>query len=235
MASSGEMDGSIVHIVSGHNDFYFIDWQVASQDEDGNFSTINWQNYFAFHTDDAQLDNGIANLGGATRWSNGGRVYNFASNFTTRNLAISSGSFNIGHDSNGNCTLEVDGGIDVFSTGRSSGSASWSLPQLYQAIAFNSITILNITDVGFSVNVTTDRTANLLQLNIDGAGFATYYSGTFTNVTVNVGGASSPIQSGYAHSVICRIRRNSNGWITDSGTQTAQTLVQNNFFEIGVK
>lgn len=229
MASSGTMQANSVNIGGNGGNYFFINWQVAGQSEDGNYSTINWQAYFHFNSADAQLDNGYASLGGATRWSNGGRVYNFSSNFTTRNLGLASGSFNIGHDGNGNRTLSVGGGVTAFQSGRSESSNSWSLPGLYQAIAFNYITFTNITDVGFTVNVQTNRTANLLQLNIDGAGFVTYYSGNYSTLSVDVPG---PFSSGVAHSVTVRTRRASNNWVTDS-SQSVTTDVQNKFFDIG--
>ena len=130
MATSGRMQGNSINIGGNGNNFYFIDWQLASQNQGGNYSTINWQAYMHYNSADAQLDNGIANLAGATRWSNGGRVYNFASNYTTRDMFIASGSFTIGHDQYGNATLYVDGGITAYSGNRTEGSAAWALPSL---------------------------------------------------------------------------------------------------------
>ena len=126
MATSGTMNGNAVNIGGNGGNYYFINWQLASQNIGSNSSTINWQAYMHYNSADAQLDNGIASLSG-TRWSNGGRVYNFASNFSTRNLAVASGSFTIGHNSDGTQSLSVSGGIDVYQVGRSSGSASWAL------------------------------------------------------------------------------------------------------------
>lgn len=230
---SGTMQGNLVHIVSGHNDYFFINWQLAGQNEDGNYSSINWQAYFHFDNDDAQLDNGVAASNVGTLWSNGGRVYNYAGNFATRNLGLASGSFNIGHDGNGNQSVNFNGGIDVYQSGRSSGSQWWGLPGLYQEVAYNDIHFLNITDVSFQVYVAVNRTANLLQLSIDGGGWTTYYGSNFGSVTVQVGSQSNPIASGQNHTVVVRVRRASNGNITDSGTYNVATAVQNNFFDIG--
>lgn len=130
MANSGTMQGNSVTITSGHTAYYFINWQLASQNIAGNYSTINWQAYVHYNGADAQLDNGIANLGGATRWANGGRVYNYSGNFSTRDQLVASGTFNIGHNSDGNQTLGVDGGITVYQSGRTQGAASWGLPTI---------------------------------------------------------------------------------------------------------
>ena len=128
MATSGRMTGNSVNIGGGPS-YYFIDWQVAGQNIAGNYTAINWQAYFHYQNSDAQLDNGVANLSG-TRWSNGGRVRNYSGNFSTRDVQVASGSFNIGHNNNGTQSISVSGGIDVYQTGRSQGSASWDLPTI---------------------------------------------------------------------------------------------------------
>lgn len=131
MASSGTMTGSNAVIGGVSGSHFYINWQLASQSVTNNTSKINWQAKFKFHHADAQLDNGIANLSG-TRWSNGGRVHNFAAEGYSidRYLTLASGSFTISHNSDGTKTLDVSGGIDVYQSGRSSGSQSWSLPTI---------------------------------------------------------------------------------------------------------
>lgn len=225
------MQGNTVSI-GGNPAYFFIDWGIAGQNEDGNYTAINWAAYFHFQNNDAQLDNGVANLAGGTRWANGGRVYNFANNFSTRDLGLASGSFNVGHDGNGNLGINVNGGITPYQTARSQGSQDFGIPSLYQAIAFNDIQIINVTDVSFQVYCNVNRWANLLQLNVDGQGWVTYYNGGYGTVTVQVGSADNPISSGQQHSVQLRTRRNSNGWITDSGVYYPTTLDQGKFFDM---
>ena len=119
------MQGNSVSIgVSGSN-YFFIDW--SSSDEPGNNRTyISWAAYFHFNNSDSQLDNGSADLNGS-RWSNGGRVYNYVGTFTTRDLLLASGGFYVDHNAAGEATLSVSGGVTPVSNTRSSGSASWSL------------------------------------------------------------------------------------------------------------
>lgn len=123
------MQGNGLTIGGRGSNFFFINWQLAGQNVGGNYSTINWQAYFHFNGADAQLDNGQADLSGL-RWNNGGRVYNYAGNFSTRDLFLASGSFNIGHNGDGTQGIGVSGGVNVYQTGRSSGGASWSLPTI---------------------------------------------------------------------------------------------------------
>lgn len=147
MATSGRMQGNSITIGGNGGNYYFIDWQLAGQSAGGNYSTINWQAYMHYNSADAQLDNGYVNAGGATRWANGGRVYNYAGNFTTRDMGIASGSFNIGHDAYGNCTLGIDGNIVVYSGQNTGGSAAWALPSL---ASVPSITSDNPTNIGLT-------------------------------------------------------------------------------------
>ena len=129
MATSGRMQGNSLTIGGQGSQYYFIDWSMSGQSISGNHSSISWNAYFHYTNADAQLDNGNANLSGS-RWSNGGRVKNFAGTYTTRNHHVAGGSFNLGHNSAGAQNISVSGGIDVYQTGRSSGSQSWSLPTI---------------------------------------------------------------------------------------------------------
>lgn len=129
MATSGRMQGNSISIGGYGGQYYFIDWQMTGQNIGGNYSSINWQAYFHYQSADAQLDNGNADLNGG-RWSNGGRVKNYAGTFTTRNHQVASGSFDLGHNSAGAQDINVSGGITAYQSGRSSGSQSWSLPTI---------------------------------------------------------------------------------------------------------
>lgn len=126
---SGRMNGNGVSIGGNGGNYFFIDWQEAGQSIESNSTVINWQSYFHYNSADAQLDNGIVALSG-TRWSNGGRVRNFAADFRTRDVPIASGSFTIGHNSDGTQSIAVSGGIDVYQSGRSSGAQTWALPTI---------------------------------------------------------------------------------------------------------
>lgn len=128
MATSGSYNASTIQ----YGCYMFVNWQLASQNVAGNYSTINWQAYFHFQGADSQLDNGVVNTNVGNVWSNGGRVYNFANNFTTRNLGLASGSFNVGHDGAGNGAVQFGIGItSQFSPARSEGTSGvWGLPTI---------------------------------------------------------------------------------------------------------
>lgn len=122
----------------GSGSYIFTDWDVVSQNVAGNYSTINWATYFHFQNSDYQLDSGYSDLAGGRRWSNGGRVYNYAGNISTRNMALASGSFNVGHNNDGSQTIWVAAGINVYQTGRSEAGANYGLPTIpRQALLYN--------------------------------------------------------------------------------------------------
>ena len=148
-----QMQGNSVNIGGNGGNYFFIDWQLASQSISGNSSTINWQAKFHYNSSDAQLDNGSANLSGS-RWSNGGRVRNFGGDFRTRDVTLASGSFTIGHNADGTRSLSVSGGVDVFQSGRSSGSQSFTLPTIPRN---SQVTSPSSATLGSPIQINTNR------------------------------------------------------------------------------
>lgn len=225
MATFGTMTGNSLTIGGQGNQYYFVNWQLASQNQGANTSTINWQNYFHFQLADAQLDNGDVVAGGATRYDVPGRVYNYSGNFTTRDLAISSGSFTVTHNPDGTYTLSVSGAIDVFSTGTSSGSQSWALPTIDRTASITSLTYTPVTDVGFTINVTVNNTCDLLEYSLNNGSTYTSVSGDFTTKSVVV----SDLASDTTFQVIVRVRRKDSQIKTTSSMTQVTTDTQNNF------
>jgi len=223
MASSGRMTGNSLTIGGYGSQYYFVDWQLASQSTANNTSTINWQNYFHFNLADSQLDNGDVVAGGATRYDVPGRVYNYTGNFTTRDQAISSGSFTVTHNADGTYNLSVSGAITAYTVGTSSGSQSWALPTITRITA---LTYTPVTDVGFSINVTTNATCDLLEYSTNnGSTYTTGFSGDFTSTTVVV----SNLASDTAYQVIVRVRNKADQQKVTSSMTSVTTGTQNNF------
>lgn len=125
MATSGQMKGDTI----GNGNYIYINWELDSQSISGNSSKISWSCYYHWNMSDAQLDNGNAYLSGS-RWDNGGRVYNYSGNISTRNMKLASGSFTLGHNSDGTKSLSVSGSITEYGAGTSNGSKSFSLPTI---------------------------------------------------------------------------------------------------------
>jgi len=225
MATSGRMTGNSVTIGGQTNNYYFINWQLAGQNIAGNYSTINWQCYMHYTLADAQLDNGYVTAGGASRWSNTGRVYNYAANFTTRDMGIASGSFTVGHDANGNYTLGVSGNIVVYSGNNSGGSSSWALPTIPRYAAYLSSTPYSqaVTGLQFDVVVQSDVLCDNLATSLDGGAWV-YWPGDFNGwKTVTLGGA---LTAGSTHTFKTRIRRKDSQLWTESTTKSVTLLAK---------
>ena len=233
MATSGTNTGSSVTVSGGGNpgNYIFTNWQWASQSVSGNYSTINWQTYFHFNGDDADLDNGYTNSNAGMLWQNTGRVHSFTGNFTTRDLGLASGTFTIGHDANGNQTLNLSNSIAVYASGTSSGSGSWALPRIPLApglygMTADSITTTSarlgaeITSFGHGTGATlemfqkkhTDSGYTSLGAQADAAGY-NYWSAT-------------GLQPATLYDYICNVSNN-NGDFAQFPSQSFTTLVNN--------
>lgn len=121
-----------------------IESQLASQNTAGNYSTINWQCYIDFVGGDAELDAGFVGSNVGTLYNNGGRVYNYAGNFSNHTVTMATGSFNVGHDANGNGSYSINAHVTVFSSGVTSASGSTGLPRIALAPTISSITVDSI-------------------------------------------------------------------------------------------
>lgn len=136
MATSGSFAGNSVT----YGCYMFVNWQLASQDVANNRSLINFQAYFHFQGADTRLDNGGLWSNAGTHWANGGRVYNYAGNFSTRDLTLATGSFWVNHYADGAGELQFGLGITTqFSPTRSEGTSGvWSLPTIPRHAVLNS-------------------------------------------------------------------------------------------------
>lgn len=223
--NSGEADGNHVIVSSPYYARVRINWQLASQNVGGNYSTINWQAYTDFVGCDAQLDNGYAssaNVG--TLWANGGRVYNYSGNFSNHTVTMATGTFNVGHDSNGNCTLQMGSAIVVYQSGTSTAAGSWNLPQIPRYANITSFTASSPTDQGFELFANTDVNANI-SFSIDGgASYSGGGSGTGANQTF------SNLISGHTYVCYVQAQNQASGLLSYAGPIDLTTLVQNNFF-----
>jgi hypothetical protein len=230
MSTSGSFQGNDVTIGGNGGNHIFTNWQLASQDVNGNYSTINWQTYFHYNQSDAQLDNGSTNSNVGNLWSNGGRVHNYAGTFTTRDLALSSGSFTIGASNTGASQLQLSNSIAVYQVGSSSATSGvWDLPTIPRYAAIASFTQVPITDEAITINWSADRTCDYISWwssQIDGGGHhdtPVSGGGVFTVSNHNLKSAS-------VYDFTVAVRNAASGLWTTSGLANATTLGQSGFF-----
>jgi hypothetical protein len=229
MSSSGSYAASSVTVSGVQHSYFFVNWQIASQNVGGNYTTINWQAYEHYDNCDAQLDNGYVNTNVGQVWANGGRVYNYAGNFTPRDMGISSGSFTVGADANGNSQLQFGLQMVVFGSGTSSGTSGvWNLDRIALAPSFSALTADTITPTSARLGVEITGYGHGTSAN-----FNMYYrkQGDSTWIDLgnqgDVGGfnywTAAGLQPAKTYEYICNVWNN-NGDFNQTGIQTFITL-----------
>lgn len=224
MATSGSFNGNEVVISSPYYGYIWTQWQLASQNDAGNYSTINWQTYFHFYGCDAQLNAGSTGSNVGTLWSNGGLVHSYGGDFTTRDILLASGSFNIGADGSGNTTLDLNSAISVYESGESSGSGSWGLPTIPRYADVTAFYAGSATDTEFTLYADTNANANI-SFSINGGGSYTG-GGSGTSASQEFTG----LASGTTYTCYVQSQDQSSGLLAYGGPIYVTTAVQNNFF-----
>lgn len=230
MATSGSFAGNAVTIGGNGGNYIFTNWQLASQSIAGNYSTINWQTYFHYNSADAQLDNGVVNSNVGNLWTNSGRVYNYAGNFTTRDMALASGSFTIGANGVGNSQLQLANSIAVYNVGTSSAtSIVWDLPTIPRYAVITSYT-QSSTDEAITINWNADTLCDYVSwwsTALDGGGHHDINVGSSTG-TFSI--TNHNLKSTTSYDFTVAVRRQDSGLWTTSGTANVVTLQQNSYF-----
>ena len=229
MATSGRMEGNRLNIGGNGDQYFFVNWQLAGQDVGGNYSIINWQAYMHFNRADAQLDNGYVDGGGGRRWTNGGRVYNYTGNFSTKDIGIASGQFTVGHDGAGNASFGIGGGISVYGSGRTEGGASWDLPTIPRYANIDGFNIEFVTDEAIRFAWHADRGVDYVSWwspQIDGGAHHDEYVGNSQGWFVK---EIHNLRSDSQYDIKVAVRAAASGLWTESGTASRVTASQSNF------
>lgn len=131
-------------------------WNVASQSVANNNTTINWS---------------ISAVGGSSSWYrsnptsvyiNGNCVYYNGTRVQQYKGTIASGSYTIGHNSEGNASFSASVSSAIYSASvNCNGSGSWGLPQIARASQPSCITWPNTTenigDIGSTITIHMNR------------------------------------------------------------------------------
>lgn len=158
-------------------------WSVSSQSVANNTTTISWS---------------ISAVGGSSSWYksnptsvyiNGSRVYYNGTRVKQYKGTIASGSYTIGHNSEGNASFSASVQSAIYSASTNcTGSGSWSLPQIARASQPSCITWPNTTNnvgnigstITIHMNRHSDKFTHTVRYSFNGL------SGTIsTNVTNN--------------------------------------------------
>ena len=133
-----------------------FNWSVAGQNVTNNNTTINWN---------------ISAVGGKSSWYksnptsvyiNGNRVYYNGTRVKQYKGTIASGSYTIGHNSEGNASFSASVSSAIYSASvNCNGSGSWGLPQIARASQPSCITSPNTTEnignIGSTITIYMNR------------------------------------------------------------------------------
>jgi hypothetical protein len=184
MATSGSFDTSDAGNMGGSPDRMHFEWGLASQNQGGNYSTINWniRGWGGLNGYWTQNYQAIVDI-------HGQRVQTTGSFQMYQNSIFGSGSLNIGHDGAGNASFGASAsGRIYYNTVNSSGSGSWSLPRIPKApsVGSNNVSNVNTTSVVMGGNVSDEGGSGVSSRGV-------VYSSATSNPTtgnsrVNMGG-----------------------------------------------
>ena len=133
----------------------YLTWQITSQNEAGNYSTIAWQAGWRFSTTSCRgLRLGKAIINGTTVYDDhdsgdGVHTYNSSHDHTPK-LQTASGTINVAHNSDGTKAVTMSITMTGFSGLLSSGSDSWSLtviPQFSDPPSTPTLAVLSSTSI----------------------------------------------------------------------------------------
>lgn len=115
----------------------YVNWQLKSQSQSGNYSVIKWQFGWEFlgSPTDRQLDNGMVYIEGV-RWERSGRVRDYPLNrgYGTGLYQVASGECRVQHDGAGHGSMTVRARLTGYSGAQSNGSnKKYTLPRIPKA------------------------------------------------------------------------------------------------------
>lgn len=218
--------GNNVGISSGYARVRY-ETQLASQNTGGNYSTINWQAYIDYVGCDAQADGGFVESNAGVLYNQPGRVYSYVGNFSNHTVGMGSGSFNIGHDADGNGSYSGDAHVALYASGTSSTSGSAGLPRIALAPIISSLTADTIKPTSARLGVEISSVGHGTS-----ATFHMYYRENGVGSYTDAGAQADAV--GYNYWSITGLKpgktyqyyttcTNNNGDVTTSGIQTFKT------------
>lgn len=143
------------------NSQYYVDWQIASQSTNGNYSDINWQagiiaNQNQWYYNAMKINSIVIN--GNTVLSGG--VY---SNVNGGTHQLASGSIRIYHNDDGNKNIDVGISAWLYDYGNCSGANSWALTQIPRYANITSFEVLKRNETSVKIRYSVDANCDWAQ------------------------------------------------------------------------
>lgn len=226
--------GNFAGTLGGHFTLH-QDVSEVSVDTNNNQSTVRCHLYITCDS----TGTGVFDLTNGANWSTSVNGNNRSGNFTydergnSNTIDLVTYDTVVGHDGNGDASIGYSGSANMnnspYTTTASTGG-SLGLTHINRFANINSFTASSITDVGFTISVSTDVTCSSFDYSLDNGANWTNVAGAFTSKSSGVGGS---LKSGTTYPCLVRVYNQTSGLTTTSGTLNVTTLVQNRFFVTG--
>ena len=209
MANSGRIETGTLK-----NSKFYLNWQVASQNIAGNYTTLNWQAGLNISNNDKWYSNAIklnsVVINGTTVYGGG----TFSNLTTNGDHQLASGSIDIPHDSDGNKYFGASLSGWLYGYSDTSGSGGDWLPTIPRYANITSFSVSKRDETSVKFNFSVDATC-------DFAWYSTNNGSSWANLpTSNIITGLSPNTS---YNFKLRVRRSDSQLTTDSGTYTQST------------
>lgn len=166
---------------------FYLDWQVASQSVEGNYTVVNWQTGLKITGGDLWYSNAVKINSAVINGSTVQSTTKYSNIKNTGEHQLASGSTTIYHNSDGTKSFSASISGWLYSYGNTSGSGSFDLPTIPRY--FSSIPKLELTsktETSATFKWSTSENASVIQYKIDNGSWVDVEtgvnksSGTFT-------------------------------------------------------
>lgn len=166
---------------------FYLDWQVASQSVEGNYTVVNWQTGLKITGGDLWYSNAVKINSAVINGSTVQSTTKYSNIKNTGEHQLASGSTTIYHNSDGTKSFSASISGWLYSYGNTSGSGSFDLPTIPRYFSSTpKLELTSKTETSATFKWSTSENASVIQYKIDNGSWVDVEtgvnksSGTFT-------------------------------------------------------
>lgn len=166
---------------------FYLDWQVASQSVEGNYTVVNWQTGLKITGGDLWYSNAVKINSAVINGSTVQSTTKYSNIKNTGEHQLTSGSTTIYHNSDGTKSFSASISGWLYSYGNTSGSGSFDLPTIPRYFSSTpKLELTSKTETSATFKWSTSENASVIQYKIDNGSWVDVEtgvnksSGTFT-------------------------------------------------------
>lgn len=166
---------------------FYLDWQVASQSTEGNYTVVNWQTGLKITGGDLWYSNAVKINSAVINGSTVQSTTKYSNIKNTGEHQLASGSTTIYHNSDGTKSFSASISGWLYSYGNTSGSGSFDLPTIPRYFSSTPrLELTSKTETSATFKWSTSENASVIQYKIDNGSWVDVEtgvnksSGTFT-------------------------------------------------------